>query len=405
MDKQDLIQLINELSSGLFSVNVEMIDNQLASLQSYYKDQLPPFLSANQQDHMSKKLEMLPKQREIVYYKDSLFMHYMAFPFDENQLVVLGPYIVQEMTEDLSEQILQENDLPISYAAAFYTYYMETLPICPNTNILFFTKTMVKHLLKAETDPLVHYHHLENMDEKFTEDNEQKDYAASIMPLLEKRYELSNQLFLEVSFGNTAKATQLYFTLKEHLKVIKRIQNPLRNQKNLSFVHNTHLRIAAEKASVHPIYLDSISNHYAIQIESSTSVSELDQLGVEMIEKYCQLVKKYSLKYFSPTIRKTINYIHVHLSDELTLDELAQYSNVSTSYLSRVFNKEVGESIPNYINRIRADKAAEMLQFSKLTVQEIGEYVGFYDLNYFTKVFKKYYQMPPIQYQKEHSYL
>ncbi|SHM56106.1 AraC family transcriptional regulator [Gracilibacillus kekensis] len=403
MKWDELVSFVDELMGGLFSLRVLVLDADLEGLWEDYGEQLPLFLSARQKRQMTSKLTTLPSQEMITHYKDSLMMNYIVFYADPEYIIVFGPFIEQEITKEIAEELMQENHFPISYSLAFYTYY-ESLPVCRSTELLFVAKTIINKLFHTKSDPIVKEIVLEKADQSLDKDTEQKDYAESIMPLLEKRYEVINQLYLEVQYGNTSKAIEHHLTLKKHLKVIKRNRNPLRNQKNLAFVHNTHLRIASEQASVHPIYLDSISNHYAILIEASTNVSELEQLGIEMIKEYCRLVKKYSLRIFSPLVRKVVNYIQLHLSDELTLDQLATYTGVSTSHLSRTFNKEVHESIPNYINHARADKAAQMLEFSQHSVQEVGEYVGFYDLNYFTKVFKKYYYMPPAHYQKKHSY-
>ena len=58
---------------------------------------------------------------------------------------------------------------------------------------------------------------------------------------------------------------------------------------------------------VHPVYLDEISHHYAVQIEASTSRRQLENLRIEMVRKYCLLVKNQSLKNYPPLIRDLLN--------------------------------------------------------------------------------------------------
>lgn len=190
----------------------------------------------------------------------------------------------------------------------------------------------------------------------------------------------------------------------EQIKIIRRFSDPLRNRKNLAIVHNTNLRLTVEKVAVHPFYLDSISSHYAITIEKATSLEQLEQLEYEMLYKYCELVKRQSLQGFSPPVRRALEYIRFHPSDNLTLQTIANAIKADPFMLSRKFNLETKESLPNYVNRFRCEKAAEMFAFSYASVKEIGAYVGFLDLNYFSKLFKKRYGVSPKQYQEEHCY-
>lgn len=73
------------------------------------------------------------------------------------------------------------------------------------------------------------------------------------------------------------------------------------------------------------------------------------------------------------------------------------------SCLSRLFNREVQESISNYITRVRVEKAAQLLSFSPMSVQNIAFYVGFGDLNYFSRCFKKYMKKTPTEYRASSS--
>ena len=105
------------------------------------------------------------------------------------------------------------------------------------------------------------------------------------------------------------------------------------------------------------------------------------------------------LDQYSPLVRRAVTYIRLHLAEPLTLRQIAEGIRVSPSYLSRLFNQEVHESISNYITRARIDKAAELLSFSRMSVQNIAFYVGFGDLNYFSRCFKKHKKKTPTQYR------
>ena len=147
------------------------------------------------------------------------------------------------------------------------------------------------------------------------------------------------------------------------------------------------------------MYIDELSAKFAKQIETICSEREASKLKIQMIRKYCILVKNYSLKGYSPFIQKIINYIEMNLDSELTLKALAEKFSVNASYLSDVFKKEVGETLTSYVNHKRIKQAIFYLNTSQMQVQEIAGEVGIVDPNYFIKLFKKIVGKTPKEYR------
>ena len=163
---------------------------------------------------------------------------------------------------------------------------------------------------------------------------------------------------------------------------------------------NTLLRKAAENGGVHPIYLDSISSTFARKIEQLTSTESVQDLMVEMFKSYCRLVKKHSMKQYSAPVQKAIIYIDSDLTANLTLSAIAQTQNVSASYLSWLFKQETGETITEHVNQKRIKKAMNLLETTNLQVQTIAQHCGILDVQYFSKVFKKYTGKTPKEYRE-----
>ena len=124
-----------------------------------------------------------------------------------------------------------------------------------------------------------------------------------------------------------------------------RTEDPLRTAKNLGFSLNTMLRKSAETTGIHPVYLDIISSNFAMLIENANSIREAEECKSQMISAYCRFVRKNRLDQYSPLVRKAVTYIRIHLADQLTLAGIAKGIRVSPSYLSRLFNRETGDSI------------------------------------------------------------
>ena len=91
--------------------------------------------------------------------------------------------------------------------------------------------------------------------------------------------------------------------------------------------------------------------------------------------------------------------MNLNFSQKITLAQLAQKVNLSEVYLSKTFKKEVGMTISQYISHLRCARAAEMLRESDASIQEISNYVGYPDNNYFVKVFKAQYGVTPSEYR------
>ena len=65
----------------------------------------------------------------------------------------------------------------------------------------------------------------------------------------------------------------------------------LRDVKNMLIVANTLLRKAAESGGVHPVYIDQLSGALAVKIERVADTVEANRLGLEMLRRYCRLVR------------------------------------------------------------------------------------------------------------------
>ena len=101
-------------------------------------------------------------------------------------------------------------------------------------------------------------------------------------------------------------------------------------------------------------------------------------------------------------INKIMEYIQSHLHSELNLDKLAEQVYLNRQYLSRLFKQETGYTITQYITNCRLEKAMYYLShYSQDSIVEISEKCGFTDPNYFSRVFKKYVNTTPTQYQQK----
>lgn len=103
---------------------------------------------------------------------------------------------------------------------------------------------------------------------------------------------------------------------------------------------------------------------------------------------------------YSPIIQKSIEYIEVNLQEELTLEKIAQFAGFSKYHYHRIFQKEVGVTVSEYIRYRRIANTANMLLYTDEKIIDIAFYYRFESQESFTRAFKKYYQLPPGQFRK-----
>ncbi|MBQ7900341.1 MAG: helix-turn-helix transcriptional regulator, partial [Clostridia bacterium] len=93
-----------------------------------------------------------------------------------------------------------------------------------------------------------------------------------------------------------------------------------------------------------------------------------------------------------------IDYINLHYAENITLEELADFNNVSPSYLSRKFKYISGMNLSEYVRDVRLKHAKIMLVETNDSISQISDRCGFNDSNYFSYVFKKEEKISPLQY-------
>lgn len=105
---------------------------------------------------------------------------------------------------------------------------------------------------------------------------------------------------------------------------------------------------------------------------------------------------------YSKPVIMTMDYIYDNLHSKISESEIAEYVSLSTTYISRLFKREVGVTISTYIAIKRIETAQNMLKYSDYSPVDIGNYLAFTSHSHFISVFKKYTGMTPNEYRKRY---
>lgn len=102
----------------------------------------------------------------------------------------------------------------------------------------------------------------------------------------------------------------------------------------------------------------------------------------------------------NPNMTKLLEYIQNHYADPITLTGVARQFHFNASYLSSYFTAHNGEGFSEYLNKVRLEKAMELLETTEKSISDISASVGYSDQSYFTKVFKKQTGISPSRYRR-----
>lgn len=102
-----------------------------------------------------------------------------------------------------------------------------------------------------------------------------------------------------------------------------------------------------------------------------------------------------------PELLLAQSYIQTHITEQISLEEIAAVLGISTSNLTRKFNAQIGITPREYINRQKIEEAKRLLLENEFTLTEIAAKLGFSTSSYFAAVFKQFVSCTPSEYRKK----
>ena len=337
---------------------------------------------------------------------DVFFCNYIFIPLPDinpSCIFIAGPFIDIDLNQGTLNEIAEKNNIPSHIASQLQKYY-SSVPVYTDHDVIIslfnaFGEALWGHIDNFTYKNINMSYNNKSYPQITTNPEHRADDALLAMQMLERRYDGERKMIQAVSQGMTHQAEQILLK-SSSIMLEMRVPDPVRNIKNYSIIVNTLLRKAAEQGGVHPLYIDGVSTDFAKRIERIRSVDEGINMHHEMIDRYCLLVKKHSMKSYSPLVQKVIALVDFDITADLSLRRQAEILNVNASYLSTLFKKETNMTLTDYVAKKRIEQAAFLLTSTNLQIQTIAQNCGIYDVNYFTKLFKKHTGKTPKEYRE-----
>lgn len=102
----------------------------------------------------------------------------------------------------------------------------------------------------------------------------------------------------------------------------------------------------------------------------------------------------------SAKLKIVLDYIELHYAEALSVSELAKLCYFSEYHFMRFFKKHMNMTCIQYINNVRLEKSVELFEHGNTSILEVSLSVGFHNLSYFHRAFKKKYHMTPLTFLK-----
>lgn len=209
-----------------------------------------------------------------------------------------------------------------------------------------------------------------------------------------------NKLNIAIKQGNTEQVDQI---LANILSFIKDNNPPLFIVKRLCY----------ELINIVTKTMNEINKEYAIPFKRLPHVFSLSEF--ETVEHLTKIIKKVCINvcsyindnqemFTSDLANEIVNYIKEHCSAcDFSVKNIAQRFDMSVPYLSQFFKTHTNLTIQDYTTSLKIEKAKDLLVSTKMTINQIAEEVGYYNVTSFIRRFKQLIGTTPGRYRKDYK--
>ncbi len=144
--------------------------------------------------------------------------------------------------------------------------------------------------------------------------------------------------------------------------------------------------------------------HLLDTLEKNFGLDDCEKVG-GLLETYIRTllenIPSCNKNKFNPLIENIKNYIEANLEFDIKISQIAEAFHYNERYLGRLFKKETNMSFSDYISSKRLIKSKSLLKNTDFTVLDISSKLGFNNVTYFNRLFKKTFKITPTEYRKK----
>ncbi|MBQ3273947.1 MAG: helix-turn-helix domain-containing protein [Christensenellaceae bacterium] len=317
------------------------------------------------------------------------FISTLLFDQDVNLGLYFGPFLMMEpddfITEDIVSHFSEDTREEVIKEVANIPY-IEASKVSSYSDMMYIISSYATQRNALEINILERAYH--NQRQQFDyitteEDDRKKEYPMETENMLMKCISDGNRRGAQAELNKLM--SRIFLNSGGDVRVVK-----VRVTELLGLLSRAAIRGGANTEQIF-----TMNEQYLSSLFDKKDLSELNEWLTDVLVTYTNCVFDSESGAHSEMILRVINYMRDNYMKKLRLDDIANYAGVSKSYISRIFKKEMGCHIIDYLNKIRVDNARVLILEKDMSIFDVSYVCGFEEQTYFSKVFKKYTGVSP----------
>lgn len=136
-------------------------------------------------------------------------------------------------------------------------------------------------------------------------------------------------------------------------------------------------------------------------IQRLDTINNLRQYANNIITKCTELLNEYRKAQHEIIVDKVLEYLKSNYNQDISLNDVSRRVFLSPGYVNNIFKTATGCTIYEYITKIRMEMAADLLADHDYKIQDIASRVGYNNVQSFFRLFKKHYNLTPVEYRRK----
>ena len=210
---------------------------------------------------------------------------------------------------------------------------------------------------------------------------------------------IEEELMDIVTRGNTS-ALKQWISCAPPVRSSTIAGDQLRQMRNLFIVTATLSSRAAIRGGMREDDAFSLSDACIKRVELLSDYNKIVNLQYHMLLEFTEQVEKLHRSRHTTRLSLDVaNYVRHHLSEQISVEKMAEEFFLSRPYLSAKYRQETGITLTDYILSEKTEEAKRLLRYSNKSLSAISAYLGFSSHGHFSRVFKKYTGLTPNEYR------
>ena len=331
-------------------------------------------------------------------FKEKDGVYFAALPAGEGFLY-MGPMCSERLSSAKRRQMYSYYGIGCEDAR-----YLPCFALPEIRNMILLTNSALKNG-NLENEELVHLNqHLNQCEHCIGEEKLRyvlHEEAENEDEVYRHGYHEEQLLMQAIREGRTEDAIRLAETMDQDNGRLS--TNEVSHWRNLAIIGIALCARAAIEGGISPEEGYRISGYYIMKCDAMQDPAHLLHQRNRCIEDLTVRVRsKLEKPHTSSHVERAKDYVRKHYREKIYLEDVAESIGISPTHLSKLFKKETGQCLQDYVNEERVSRATNLLKYSDYSLTEIAEYVHFPSQSYFGKIFKQFKNVSPRAFREQY---